>query len=144
MLQYIKRLPFRLSYHFSTQPILAFHSRAMSHQQQSTTTTTPSVSIIGAGPSGLLLARYLQQHKVPVKIYEREASASARGQGGTLDLHEDTGLEALKQTGLLEEAERHMRGGEAEAMKIIDRDGKVWMDENGDEGAPRGRPEIDR
>lgn len=105
--------------------------------------TIPTVSIIGAGPSGLLLARLLQLNDIPVVVYEREVSADARVQGGTLDLHEDTGLAALKAAKLDAEAERYMRGGEAEAMKIIDKDGKVWYDENGQD-ASRGRPEIDR
>jgi hypothetical protein len=41
------------------------------------------------------------------------------------------------------EAERMMRGGEAESVKIIDKDGKVWLDENGQD-VQRGRPEMDR
>lgn len=117
-------------------------------------TSLPVVHIIGAGPSGLLLARYLQQHNIAVTIFERESSRDARTQGGTLDLHEDTGLNALSASGLLKAAERYMRSGEAEAMKIMDRDGKVWLDENqrpaiegeehSGEDPARGRPEIDR
>lgn len=105
--------------------------------------TASTVSIIGAGPSGLLLARLLQQQQISVIVYERECSASARVQGGTLDLHEDTGLAALRQANIYEEVASKMRSGEAEAMKIIDRDGRVWYDENGQEEA-RGRPEVDR
>ncbi|ORY34122.1 hypothetical protein BCR39DRAFT_237191, partial [Naematelia encephala] len=112
----------------------------------------PTVSIVGAGPSGLTLARYLQIHHVPCVVYEREVSATARLQGGSLDLHDDTGLEALRQTGLLDEAAEMMRS-EGEALKIVDKNGKVWYDENDEkeiskpvptsEGI-RGRPEIDR
>jgi 2-polyprenyl-6-methoxyphenol hydroxylase-like FAD-dependent oxidoreductase len=85
----------------------------------------PLVHIVGAGPSGLLLARLLEQHHVPVVVYERESGPDARSQGGTLDLHEDTGLLALKEAGLLEEAQKYMRSGQAEAIKIIDKEGKV-------------------
>lgn len=102
-----------------------------------------TVSIIGAGPSGLLLARLLQLRQIPVIVYEKEGSASARLQGGTLDLHADTGLAALKEARLDMEVERMMRGGEAESVKIIDKDGKIWLDENGQD-VQRGRPEMDR
>ena len=105
----------------------------------------PCVSIVGAGPGGLLLARYLQTHDIPCVIYESEASASARGQGGTLDLHTQTGLLALKEVGLLDDARAMMRP-EGDAMKVLDKTGKVWMDDEGSAGQWFGleRPEIDR
>lgn len=46
------------------------------------------IVIIGAGPSGLLLARYLELHRIPVVIYERDSSPTHRPQGGSLDLHD--------------------------------------------------------
>ncbi|OXM82027.1 monooxygenase [Cryptococcus neoformans Bt63] len=111
------------------------------------------IVIIGAGPSGLLLARYLELHRIPVVIYERDSSPTHRPQGGSLDLHDETGLKALKETGLLDEAKSYMRA-EGEAMKIVDKRGKIWYDENDKvvkahtgfhEGGPvTGRPEIDR
>jgi 2-polyprenyl-6-methoxyphenol hydroxylase-like FAD-dependent oxidoreductase len=119
-------------------------------------TTSPKspvspVAIIGAGPGGLTLARYLQIHSVPCVIYEREASANARTQGGCLDLHEDTGLEALRRTDLLDEARGLMRP-EGDVLKIMNKVGKVLYDENKENKAGstvttdsvRGRPEIDR
>ncbi|WWC61707.1 uncharacterized protein I303_104292 [Kwoniella dejecticola CBS 10117] len=118
--------------------------------------STQPVVIIGAGPSGLLLAKYLEQNQIPVVVYEGDPHANHRPQGGTLDLHEDTGLLALKETHLLEEASTMMRI-EGEAMKVVDKSGKVWLDENVPEeseasadtknvpvGEIRGRPEIDR
>lgn len=114
------------------------------------------VAIIGAGPAGLVLALYLQIHNVPVKVYERDTGKFSRAQGGSLDLHWGTGLTALQETGLLEEAQKLMRSDAAEAMKITDKFGKVWYDENEDlnklqkkgkesEGSKsRDRPEIDR
>ncbi|MGI4761651.1 MAG: FAD-dependent oxidoreductase [Janthinobacterium lividum] len=59
------------------------------------------VAIIGAGPVGLTLARLLQQQGVAVVVYERDANAQARIWGGTLDLEEATGQQALQQAGLL-------------------------------------------
>ena len=105
------------------------------------------ITVVGGGPGGLLLARYLQLHNLPCVVYEAEASPVSRNQGGTLDLHEDTGLKALRETSLLEIAQVKMRTGPAEAMKIMDKTGKVWFDENDNlqsEGASKGRPEIDR
>ncbi|WVW83732.1 hypothetical protein I302_105753 [Kwoniella bestiolae CBS 10118] len=116
--------------------------------------TPQPIVIIGAGPSGLLLAKYLEQNAIPVVVYEADPHPDHRPQGGTLDLHEDTGLLALKETFLLEEARGMMRS-EGEAMKVVDKTGKVWLDENVEgevigvgqgewEGEIRGRPEIDR
>lgn len=121
----------------------------------------PLVTIVGAGPAGLTLARYLQKHEIPVQVFEAEASASARSQGGTLDLHADTGLRALLEIGLIEPATALMRSGDAEAMRIVDKEGKVWREETSKRdmaafvkgplkeptrptNAFSGRPEIDR
>ncbi|KAI1111713.1 monooxygenase [Nemania sp. NC0429] len=73
----------------------------MSHP--TTTTTTPPIAIIGAGPCGLTLARLLERTRVPYVAFERDASLSlspsANGnhnnKGGTLDIHAGTGQAAL-------------------------------------------------
>jgi len=60
------------------------------------------VAIIGAGPVGLTMARLLQQKGIDVTVYERDKDPQARIWGGTLDLHKNSGQEALKKAGLLE------------------------------------------
>lgn len=61
-----------------------------------------SIAIIGAGPGGLTLARILQQHGVQATVFEREAHAHERPQGGTLDLHVGSGQHAIECAGLSE------------------------------------------
>jgi tetracycline resistance monooxygenase len=64
--------------------------------------TNKTTAIIGAGPVGLTMARLLQQQGAEVTVYERDSDPQARIWGGTLDLHRDTGQEAMKKAGLLE------------------------------------------
>ncbi|MCU7541036.1 tetracycline-inactivating monooxygenase Tet(X) [Riemerella anatipestifer] len=60
------------------------------------------ITIIGAGPVGLTMARLLQQNGVDITVYERDKDQDARIFGGTLDLHRDSGQEAMKRAGLLQ------------------------------------------
>jgi 2-polyprenyl-6-methoxyphenol hydroxylase-like FAD-dependent oxidoreductase len=60
------------------------------------------IAILGAGPVGLTMARLLQQKGLNVTVYERDENAETRISGGTLDLHQGTGQEAMKRAGLLE------------------------------------------
>jgi 2-polyprenyl-6-methoxyphenol hydroxylase-like FAD-dependent oxidoreductase len=64
-----------------------------------------NIAIVGAGPAGCTLARLLQRSETPIQvtIFEREASPDARTQGGTLDLHTETGIAALKKAELYDE-----------------------------------------
>jgi 2-polyprenyl-6-methoxyphenol hydroxylase-like FAD-dependent oxidoreductase len=70
-----------------------------------------NIAIVGAGPAGCTLARLLQVSGAPidVTIFEAEASIDVRGQGGTLDLHTETGIAALRNAGLYEEFLKYAR-----------------------------------
>ncbi|KAL9096303.1 MAG: hypothetical protein Q9165_001300 [Trypethelium subeluteriae] len=102
------------------------------------------IAIIGAGPAGCMLARLLHQRDIPVTIFEGEVSPDFRSQGGTLDLHQTTGLAALKQAGLYDEFAKHARY-DGEAMNFCDKKLLSYVKQSGGkEGDRYGRPEIDR
>ena len=104
----------------------------------------PKIAIIGAGPAGSTLARLLVLASIPVTIFEGETSITARGQGGTLDLHDDTGLKALKEAGLFEDFQKYARY-DGEAINLTDKNMKSYIKLGGTtEATSRGRPEIDR
>ncbi len=106
------------------------------------------VAIVGGGPGGLTLARLLQQQGAAVRVYERDRSRHERGQGGTLDLHHESGLAALRAAGLLEAFKARYRPG-ADRLRLTDKHAAVVLDQHAAEqpetfGDPAFRPEIDR
>ncbi|MGQ4419640.1 FAD-dependent oxidoreductase [Streptomyces sp. SAS_269] len=102
----------------------------------------PRIAIVGAGLGGLTCARVLQQHGRSVTVFEREASADARPQGGTLDLHADTGQAALRAAGLLDRFQALSRP-EGEEWRVLDFVDATLLAYQGPSAAG-GRPEIDR
>ena len=105
------------------------------------------VTIVGAGLGGLVLARVLTVHGIPVSVYEAEASPEARAQGGMLDIHEGTGLAALDAAGLTAPFRDLVLEGR-QSYRVLDPSGAVLIDspENAAEHADRGtgRPEVQR
>jgi 2-polyprenyl-6-methoxyphenol hydroxylase-like FAD-dependent oxidoreductase len=97
------------------------------------------ITIIGAGLGGLALARVLHVHGIESVVYDADASATARHQGGMLDLHEDSGQAALRAAGLHDVFRSRVLAG-GDATRVLDKHAKVWFEDSGG----NGRPEIDR
>jgi 2-polyprenyl-6-methoxyphenol hydroxylase-like FAD-dependent oxidoreductase len=103
--------------------------------------TMTSIAIVGAGLGGLTLARALHVRGIPATVYEADASAQARPQGGMLDIHDYNGQLALRAAGVFDEFRRIIRAG-GEATRVLDRHGAILLDQP-DDGSG-GRPEVHR
>lgn len=116
-------------------------------------TGPPNVAIIGAGPAGLTLASLFYSskffNKIHLTIFERDTSPTSRpDQGGSLDLHTDTGLAAIHKRGLWEGFLKYARF-EGEELIIADKNATKLVHKGGRKrphqyGNPSDRPEIDR
>jgi 2-polyprenyl-6-methoxyphenol hydroxylase-like FAD-dependent oxidoreductase len=102
----------------------------------------PDIAIIGAGPGGLACARVLQLAGRRVTVYERESSRDVRSQGGSLDLHADTGQVALAAAGLLDDFLAVARP-EGQELRLLDREATV-LHRMRPEAGDTAKPEIDR
>ncbi|KAF7896229.1 hypothetical protein EAF00_006243 [Botryotinia globosa] len=103
----------------------------------------PRISIIGAGPSGLVLASLFHRSKIPFTIYDLRSHPSpglVDVPSGSLDLHVESGQRALAECGLLQ-AFRSLTVECSEEHIICDRFGDIKFE------APNHneeRPEISR
>ncbi|MCE7064898.1 NAD(P)/FAD-dependent oxidoreductase [Dyadobacter sp. CY326] len=106
------------------------------------------IAVVGGGPAGLTLTRLLQLQGANVKVYERDIDKNARVQGAPLDMHEGSGLSALRAAHLLEEFKKHFRPG-ADRKTIVNARAEVFYSDHetatrADFGNEHFRPEIDR
>jgi len=107
-----------------------------------------SIAIVGGGPAGLTLARLLQLKGANVKVYERDFNKNARVQGSPLDMHEDSGLAAIRKAELLDEFKKTFRPG-ADRTLIVNEQAEIFFNDHEtkpeeDFGEEHFRPEIDR
>src|ERR1700744_43290 len=102
------------------------------------------IAIVGGGPGGLTLARLLQMNGADVTVYERDINRDVRVQGATLDLHQESGLKALKEAGLMEAFKANYRPG-ADKMTVTDKHANVLHEDDFEYGLDNefARPEID-
>ncbi|KAH7372059.1 salicylate hydroxylase [Cadophora sp. MPI-SDFR-AT-0126] len=110
---------------------------------------TFKVAIVGAGPAGLVCARLLKIADIDIEIsvFERDPSAEVRVfRGGSLDLHGDSGLLAIKNAGLFETFKKWLRW-DGEEIFVSDKHGTIifhMKDPPKSDLADYERPEIDR
>jgi 2-polyprenyl-6-methoxyphenol hydroxylase-like FAD-dependent oxidoreductase len=107
---------------------------------------TPSpqlrIAIVGGGPAGLTLGTLLHNHSIPFTLFEfrpRPTDEEYAQPSGSLDMHEESGLAALRACGLFDAAMK-LTGDCTEESKIADRNGNIIYS---DEGS-NDRPEIYR
>jgi 2-polyprenyl-6-methoxyphenol hydroxylase-like FAD-dependent oxidoreductase len=99
------------------------------------------VGIVGGGPGGLTLARILATRGVASTVFELDEHPLARPQGGSLDLHAESGLLALREAGLEAQFEALARY-DYQYDAIYDHLGTLHFERS--EAGEGGRPEIDR
>ncbi|MCR6476908.1 FAD-dependent monooxygenase [Variovorax sp. ZS18.2.2] len=107
----------------------------------SSSPSSPRIAIVGGGPGGLTLARLLHLSGLEATVFEREESPLVRSQGGTLDLHEDSGLMAVRRAGLEAEFLSIARYDD-QGSRLLDKSGRVLFEDA--DASAGNRPEVDR
>ena len=105
------------------------------------------IAIVGGGPGGLTLARLLQLKGANVKVYERDFDKAARVTGSPLDMHEESGMQALQKAGLVNEFNKNFRTGADKKLVLNERAEIFFSDHNinnEEPGSGAFSPEIDR
>lgn len=106
------------------------------------------IAIVGGGPGGLTLARLLQIKGADVKVYERDFNKDARLIGSPLDMHEESGMAAIRKANLLDEFKKNFRPG-ADRKLITNERAEIFFSDHEtklseDFENENFRPEIDR
>jgi 2-polyprenyl-6-methoxyphenol hydroxylase-like FAD-dependent oxidoreductase len=101
----------------------------------------PRIAVIGAGPGGLTLARVLHLRGISASVFERDKFSAFRPQGGSLDMHGDSGQFAIECAGLTSEF-RHIARYEDQESRVYDKHGKLLFID--DDVTAKNRPEVDR
>jgi 2-polyprenyl-6-methoxyphenol hydroxylase-like FAD-dependent oxidoreductase len=103
----------------------------------------PRIAIAGGGPGGLALGLLLRQRNIPVTIYELRGKPTPEElvkPSGMLDLHEGSGLTAIRECGLWDSFQEAI-GDCSESTRVFNPEGSLL---HTDEGGPTLRPEIPR
>ncbi|KUI70819.1 hypothetical protein VM1G_06264 [Cytospora mali] len=103
----------------------------------------PRIAIVGGGPAGLTLGVLLHKRGIQTTIFELRQEPTNQDLGkpsGVLDLHQDSGLAAIKECGLFDDFVP-LTGECAETTTIANKDGQILFSK---EGKQLSRPEISR
>ncbi|KAH8649845.1 hypothetical protein BX600DRAFT_441944 [Xylariales sp. PMI_506] len=103
----------------------------------------PRIAIVGGGPAGLTLGLLLHKRAIPFTIFELRQQPTDEELAkpvGMLDLHDESGLAAIRECGLCDEF-LSLTGECTEADRVADKDGNLLWD---DVGGARESPEISR
>lgn len=106
------------------------------------------IAVVGGGPGGLILARLLQLKGANVTVYERDKNKDARLIGSPLDMHQESGMAALRKAGLAEEFKQNFRPG-ADRKVIVNEQADIVFSDHDTKPAEdfdnkEFHPEIDR
>ncbi|KAL4781558.1 hypothetical protein BJX76DRAFT_12101 [Aspergillus varians] len=107
------------------------------------TPPTPRIAIIGGGPAGLTLGLLLHKLNITSTIFElrqKPTDDELAKPSGMLDLHEESGLAAIREAGLYNHF-LQLTGECSEAQIVANKDGIILYT---DQGELSERPEISR